>query len=196
MASCKICVDATGQNCFLGNSLDLREFNESLRNIALYGYFQGGRPLDRLVPNPDPKHNGNIFVAATESGWIWYIPLGAGRYSVGLVTDSSSSREINRVGRYRFYRHSLDTTQEIAFLLGDAEIESESLHTLSDWSYICRKFHGPGYLMVGDAAAFIDPILSTGVHLAMNGALGAAVAINTSLSDSVLTGQAMQWYEE
>ena len=196
VASCQICVDATGQNCFLGNSLDLREFNESLRNIALYGYFQGGRPLDHLVPNPDPKHNGNIFVAATESGWIWYIPLGGGRYSVGLVTDGSSSREINRVGRYRFYRHSLDTTQEIAFLLGDAEIESESLHTLSDWSYICRQFHGPGYLLVGDAAAFIDPILSTGVHLAMNGALGAAVAINTSLSDSDLTGHAMQWYEE
>ena len=146
VASCEFCVDATGQNCFLGNSLDLREFNESLRNIALYGYFQGGRPLDHLVPNPDPKHNGNIFVAATESGWIWYIPLGGGRYSVGLVTDSSSSREINRVGRYRFYRHSLDTTQEIAFLLRDSEIESESLHTLSDWSYICRKFHGPGYL--------------------------------------------------
>ena len=196
VASCQVCVDATGQNCFLGNSLDLREFNESLKNIALYGYFQGGRPLDQLVPNPDPKHNGNIFVAATESGWIWYIPLGSGRYSVGLVTDGSSSREINRVGRYNFYRNSLDSTEEIAFLLRDAEIESESLHTLSDWSYICRKFHGPGYLMVGDAAAFIDPILSTGVHLAMNGGLGAAVAINTSLSDSGLTGQAMQWYEE
>lgn len=196
VANCQICVDATGQNCFLGNSLDLREFNESLRNIALYGYFQGGRPLDHLVPNPDPKHNGNIFVAATEAGWIWYIPLGSGRYSVGLVTDGSSSREINKVGRYNFYRNSLESTEEIAFLLGDAEIESESLHTLSDWSYICRKFHGPGYLMVGDAAAFIDPILSTGVHLAMNGALGAAVAINTSLSDSGLTGHAMQWFEE
>ena len=196
VANCQICVDATGQNSFLGNSLDLREFNESLRNIALYGYFQGGRPLDQLVPNPDPKHNGNIFVAATESGWIWYIPLAGGRHSVGLVTDGSSSREINRVGRYNFYRNSLESTEEIAFLLGDAEIESESLHTLSDWSYICRRFHGPGYLMVGDAAAFIDPILSTGVHLAMNGALGAAVAINTSLSDWGLTGQAMQWYEE
>ena len=196
VANCQICVDATGQNCFLGNSLDLREFNESLRNIALYGYFQGGKPLDHLVPNPDPKHNGNIFVAATEAGWIWYIPLGHGRYSVGLVTDGSSSREINRVGRYNFYRNSLDSTEEIAFLLGDAEIESESLYTLSDWSYICRKFHGPGFLMVGDAAAFIDPILSTGVHLAMNGALGAAVAINTSLGDAGLTGQAMQWYEE
>ena len=196
VASCQFCVDASGQSSLLGNSLELREFNESLRNIALYGYFQGGRPLSDLVPNPDPKSNGNIFIAATEAGWIWYIPLGGGRYSVGLVTDGSSSGEINRVGRYKFYRDSLDSTREIAFLLEDAQIESESLYTLSDWSYICRKFYGPGYLLAGDAAAFIDPILSTGVHLAMDGGRQAALAINTSLSDADLTGQAMQWYEE
>ena len=75
-------------------------------------------------------------------------------------------------------------------------MEAGSLRTQSDWSYICRKFQGPGYLLVGDAACFIDPILSSGVHLAMDGAVKAALAINTFLREPELADQAMQWYEE
>ena len=190
-----ICVDASGQNCILGDKMGLRDFNESLRNIAVYSYFQGGKPLGDLVPDLNSESNGNIFVAANEIGWVWYIPLGDDRYSVGLVTQGANSREINRAGRSKYYRDSLDATPEIAHLLREARMESDSVYSQSDWSYICRKVQGPGYLLVGDAAAFVDPILSTGVHLAMDGALKAALAINTSLTDAQLTDRAMEWYE-
>ena len=191
-----ICVDASGQNSILGDKMGLRNFNESLRNIAVYSYFQGGKPLRDLVPDLNPRSNGNIFVAANEIGWIWYIPLGNDRYSVGLVTEGANSREINRAGRAKYYRDSIDATPEVAHLLREAHMESDSIYSQSDWSYICKKMQGPGYLLVGDAAAFVDPILSTGVHLAMDGALKAALAINTSLTDADLTDRAMQWYEQ
>ncbi len=191
-----ICVDASGQNCLLGDKMGLRNFNESLRNIAVYSYFEGGKPLRDLVPDLNPQSNGNIFVAANDIGWIWYIPLGDGRYSVGLVTEGANSREINRAGRAKYYRDSIDATPEVAHLLREARMESDSIYSQSDWSYICKKMQGPGYLLVGDAAAFVDPILSTGVHLAMDGALKAALAINTSLTNAALTDRAMDWYEQ
>lgn len=191
-----ICVDASGQNCILGDKMGLRNFNESLRNIAVYSYFQGGKPLRDLVPDLNSRSNGNIFVAANDIGWIWYIPLGNDRYSVGLVTEGANSREINRAGRAKYYLDNIDATPEVAHLLRDAQMESDSIYSQSDWSYICERMQGPGYLLVGDAAAFVDPILSTGVHLAMDGALKAALAINTSLTDAKLTDRAMDWYEQ
>ena len=195
-ASCRISVDASGQNSFLGRDLRLRKLNQSLRNIALYTYFEGGRPLLDLVPDLPPEDRGNVFVATNEVGWFWYLPQGGQRYGVGLVTYASRSREINKVGHTKFYLDNLDATPEIKFLLEDAHRESDTISVQSDWSYVCSKVQGPGYLLVGDAAAFVDPILATGIDLAMEGAFKGALAINTSLSTPKWADQAMQWYEE
>ena len=196
VVSSRFCVDASGQGAILGRSMRFRRFNRPLRNIALYAYFRGGKPLVEYVHDLSPQSQGNIFVVTVDIGWIWYIPLGDTLFSVGLVTDASLAQGINQEGRRKFYLDTLAATPEISFLLRDAHIESESLYTQSDWSYICRSFQGPGYLLVGDAACFVDPILSTGVTLAMDGGLQAALAINTALSDPQLTNWVMNWYEE
>ena len=196
VASCRICVDASGQNSLLGRNLELRRANPQLRNIAVYGYFRGGKTVRDLNPELGANNAGNILIAANDVGWIWYIPLADNRVSVGLVTDAAHSAEINRIGREEFYLDSIANTREIALLVEDAQMEPGPLRTQSDWSYICRRFQGPGYLLVGDAACFIDPILSSGVHLAMDGAVKAALAINTFLGDPELADPAMQWYEE
>ena len=195
-ASCRICVDGSGQNSLLGRNLELRRANPQLRNVAVYGYFRGGKTVRDLDSELGINNAGNILIAANDVGWIWYIPLADNRVSVGLVTDAARSAEINRTGREKFYLDSIANTPEIALLLKEAQMEAGSLRTQSDWSYICRKFQGPGYLLVGDAACFIDPILSSGVHLAMDGAVKAALAINTFLREPELADQAMQWYEE
>ncbi len=195
-ASCRICVDASGQNSLLGRNLELRRPNPQLRNIAVYGYFRGGKSVRDLDSDLGNNNAGNILITANDVGWIWYIPLADDRVSVGLVTDAARSAEINRVGREKYYLESIANTPEVALLLKEAQMEAEPIRTQSDWSYICRKFQGPGYLLVGDAACFIDPILSSGVHLAMDGAVKAALAINTFLGEPELADQAMQWYEE
>ena len=195
-AACRICVDASGQNSFLGRDLGLRKLNPSLRNIALFTYFEGGKSILDLVPDLSPEDRGNVYVATNEVGWFWYLPQGGDRYGVGLVTDAAHSSEINRVGRTRFYLDLIDATPEIKYLLKDARMESDSVDTQSDWSYVCSRVQGPGYLLVGDAAAFIDPILASGIDLAMEGALKAAFAINTLLSTRKWADQAMPWYEK
>jgi flavin-dependent halogenase len=193
---CHFCVDASGQSALLGTARKLRKFNQTLRNFAMYSYFRNGKSAVEIVPGLQNRDRGNIFVVAMEKGWIWYIPLGGKRYSVGVVTHASLARELNKENRLKFYQNCLDSTPQIKYLLSEAEIETTSLYTQSDWSYVCDSFKGPGYLMVGDAACFVDPILSTGVDLAMEGAFKAALAINTALKQPEITEQAMQWYEE
>jgi flavin-dependent dehydrogenase len=196
IALCQLCIDASGQSSLLGSHLNLRQFNPALRNIALFAHFQGSKSVVELLTSLSPRDAGNIFIVATKVGWIWYIPLRGGRFSVGLVTAAGSSNQINKLGRKSFYLKTLAGTPEIAFLLEGARMETESVSTISDWSYICRSFRGPGFLLSGDAACFVDPILSTGVDLAMEGALKAAFAINTALSTPELGDRAMEWYEE
>ena len=156
---------------------------------------KGGKSILDLVPDLAPEDRGNVYVVSNEVGWFWYLPQGGDRYGVGLVTDAAHSSEINRVGRTRFYLDLIDATPEIKYLLKDAHMEADSVDTQSDWSYVCSRVQGPGYVLVGDAAAFIDPILASGIDLAMEGALKAAFAINTRLSNRKWADQAMPWYE-
>lgn len=194
--SCHFCVDASGQSSLLGSAFKLRHFNQSLRNIALYNYFKGGKSAVEIIPELRSQDKGNIFVVATDMGWIWYIPLGGDYYSVGFVTHVSVSGDLSKENRLKFYLDNVFAVPQLQYLLKDAKMESDTLYTQSDWSYICERFHGPGYLLVGDAACFVDPILSTGVDLAMEGAFKAAIAINTSLENPCMTDEAMKWYEE
>jgi len=194
--SCRFCVDASGQSALLGTSMKWRKFNQTLRNFALYTYYRGGKSAVELVPDLKPRDAGNIFVVAMERGWIWYIPLGSGRFSVGVVTHGSLARELNKENRLQFYLDCLNSTPQIRYLLSEAERETSTLYSQSDWSYVCDSFKGPGYLLAGDAACFVDPILSTGVDLAMEGAFKAAIAINTLLDEPELTEQALCWYEK
>jgi flavin-dependent dehydrogenase len=195
-ARARYCVDASGQAALLGSLKKLRKFNQTLRNFALYTYFRRGKPATEILPELKERDKGNIFVVAMEKGWIWYIPMGDDRYSVGVVTHSTLAKNLKKENRFDFYMNCLHSTPQIKYLLSEAEIETTSLYSQSDWSYVCDSFKGPGYLMVGDAACFIDPILSTGVDLAMEGAFKAALALNTALSTPDLAEQAMDWYEE
>ena len=195
-ATCRICVDASGQNSFLGRDLGLRKLNPLLKNVALYTRFQGAKSVVDFVPDLTPDDRGNIFVVGCDAGWFWYIPLADDLHSVGLVTDAAKSGAINRIGRKEFFLEAVEATPEIAYMLKEARMESDSIQTQSDWSYICSKVQGPGYVLAGDAAAFIDPILSTGVDLAMESGLKSALAINTSFNNPKLADQAMAWYED
>ena len=195
-ATCRFCVDASGNTAFLGTRTRSREFNPNLRNIALYGYFRDGRPVTDLVEDLDSRDAGNIFIVAVDRGWLWYIPLGNALYSVGLVTDASLASAINTVGRSTYLLQAVKGCPELCFLTENAKLDPDTVRTQSDWSYICSQFYGPGYLLVGDAACFVDPILSTGVSLAIEGAFKAALALNTSLEFPKLESRALRWYDE
>lgn len=169
-------VDASGQGGLLARQLGLREWDPFFRNLAVYGYFHGARRL----PEPDET---NIFIEAYSQGWLWTIPLHTGLASVGAVVDSEHGQEgIRRSGPHGFLMAQLSLGPATADLLSEANLSSET-RVVRDWSYVCQRLAGPGYVLVGDAACFVDPLFSSGVHLALMSGVLAAAHVTSSLSD-------------
>lgn len=188
-------IDATGQDALFGRVFRTRQYNTALRHVAFYGHWSGGRDLDDVLGSEDTKDAGNILIVTVPDGWIWHIPIAHTMRSVGVVTDPEAVAGLSAASRTAYYLAQVRACPEIAALLEGGEWVSERVEALSDWSFFCSRFAGPGFMQVGDAACFIDPILSTGVTLAVNGALRAARAIRTGRSAPWLQNMAMDWYE-
>ena len=182
-------VDASGQGGLLSRQLGLRQWDEFFRNLAVYGYYQGG---DRL---PAPDH-GNILIESQPAGWLWHIPLRDGWASVGAVVDAETGqRGIRELGPRRFLESQVAAAPRLAEMLASARFVSGP-EVLRDWSYRCQSLHGPGYILVGDAGCFIDPLFSSGVHLALTSATLAAAAVTSALEDPAIAGPAGQVYQQ
>ena len=182
-------VDASGQGGLLSRQLGLRQWDDFFRNLAVYGYYQGG---DRL-PAPD---DGNILIESQPAGWLWHIPLRNGWASVGAVVDAETSQQgIRELGPQRFLESQVAVAPRLAEMLKSARFVSGP-EVLRDWSYRCQSLHGPGYILVGDAGCFIDPLFSSGVHLALTSATLAAAAVTSALDDPSIAGPAGQVYQQ
>ena len=182
-------VDASGQNGLLGRQLDLRRWDESFRNLAVYAYYRGA---ERLPPPADT----NIFIESYAHGWLWTIPLHTGQSSVGAVVDQRIGEEqVRELGLERFLDQQLAQAPHTARMLSNASRVSGPF-IVKDWSYACDNIAGDGYVLAGDAACFIDPLFSSGVHLAlMSGVLAAAYA-TTALRNPEMGPEAARVYQE
>lgn len=186
-AKCRLLVDASGQAHILARQFDLIEWHDDLRNIAVWTYFQGG---DRFAGN----RAGDILTESRPNGWFWFIPLHDNTVSVGYVTPIDEYKKSGK-SLEELYRSELDSAEEVKRLTAGAT-QVSAFRNIRDWSYTCRRFYGPGWALVGDAAAFIDPLLSTGVTLAMRGAQGAAEAIDASLKNPESEERNLGQYEK
>ena len=171
-ASCRLVVDGSGQGGLLGRTLGLRRWDTFFQNLAVYAYFEGAQPL----PPPDAT---NIFIESYPHGWFWNIPLHTGQASIGVVVDSNNGQEeIQKLGPEQFLREHIAQAPKAAAMLRNATMVSGPF-VVKDWSYTCEPMVGDGYILVGDAACFVDPLFSSGVHLAlMGGVMAAALAVS------------------
>ncbi|MET7425491.1 tryptophan 7-halogenase [Dactylosporangium sp. NPDC005555] len=172
-------VDASGNRSRIHQNVrGERLYSDFFRNIALFGYFEGGKRL----PAPD---SGNILCAAFDEGWIWYIPLSDTLTSVGAVISREHAAKLQG-DQEEALRGFIDRCEIVKGFLSDATRVTEGtygeIRTRKDYSYTNSTFWRPGMLLVGDAACFIDPVFSTGVHLATYSGLLAARSINTVLA--------------
>jgi flavin-dependent dehydrogenase len=182
-------VDASGQQGLLGRKLSLRRSDEKFRNLAIYAYYEGAERL----PAPDET---NILVEAYSEGWTWVIPLHTGQTSVGFVMDSKAAQEaIAASGAERTYDDQLSRTARARELVRNGSRASQ-VYVIRDWSYVSEHIAGDGYAMVGDAACFIDPLFSTGVHLAMTAGVMGAAYVTTALKDPEMRMEAGHEYQE
>ncbi len=166
----RLVVDASGQAALLARQTGARQWDSFFRNLAVYAYF------DRVTPLAPPDEN-NIFIEAYPHGWFWTIPLHNGWSSVGAVVDNAVGGEgIRRLGARGFLSAQLAQAPHTASRLRDAGWAAGP-RVVRDWSYSATQTAGPGYVISGDSACFVDPLFSSGVHLAlMSGVMAAAYA--------------------
>ncbi|MFI1996544.1 tryptophan 7-halogenase [Actinoplanes sp. NPDC020271] len=185
-------VDASGNTGRLhGFAGGRREYSEFFRSVALFGYFEGGKRL------PAP-YSGNILSAAFGSGWFWYIPLSDTLTSVGAVVRREEAARIQGDPEVAL-RGLIDECPLIRDYLAGATRVTEGqygkLRVRKDYSYLNTVFWRPGMALIGDAACFVDPVFSSGVHLATYSALLASRSINSVLAGKVDEKSAFDEFE-
>lgn len=179
-----IVIDASGQRCLVGRTFGLTSDVGDLKATATYAYYDGAGG----VPGPLGRHVQ--LVVTIPDGWAWFIPVSATRTSVGVVVRERARMEPDRFDR-------LLEEAELPLAGSEAVVEDENrLRFAKDWSFAHSRMAGPGWLLVGDAACFVDPILSGGVDFAIRGACNAALAILTSLRDPEQAATAFERYEK
>lgn len=178
---CEFLADCSGQSGFLSRFKKVREYNPELKNVAAYAYYKGAPWKYRFTGHPDKT---KIFICSTDRGWFWYIPISSDIVSVGFVTSQTQLKS-SGLGAEELFEEELSRCEEIAPLLKGArraenfDGSGQDFFVLNDWSYLNVAASGPGWLAAGDAAVFVDPILSSGVTLAHLGAHRAAYTVLT-----------------
>jgi flavin-dependent dehydrogenase len=168
-------VDASGRDAFLSARRKLRRRNEQHQSAAIFGHYRGAEQRAG-------EDAGNISIYRFEHGWMWMIPLPGDVMSVGAVCRPDYLKQ--RKGRtVEFLLDTLKLSPALWQRVGHAELIDNEVRVTGNYSYDSMQMGGPGWVLVGDAFAFLDPVFSSGVYLAMSGAEQAAAAVDQSLRE-------------
>ena len=170
----KFLVDATGRDTLLANHFKCKERNPRHNSSALYGHFTGAKRLAG-------KLEGNITIMWFDHGWFWFIPLADGTTSIGAVCWPYYLKSRHKKPLPAFFRDTIALCPELAQRLEGAELVDDAVYATGNYSYSSSRSSGERYLMLGDAYAFIDPVFSSGVYLAMQSGFDGADVIATAL---------------
>lgn len=179
-ARCRFVADASGRDAFMGRRTGARHAHRDLNNVAVFSHFLkvGRRP---------GKDEGDIVIALLPQGaWAWVIPFKGERTSVGVVCSSEVFQA--GVAPAEFLGQRLLGCPRLRDYMARAERCAE-VSVVSNYSHHCETFTGDRWLLVGDAAAFLDPIFSSGVHVATQSAELAAEAIAEAARGNHTLGQ-------
>ena len=159
--SARFLVDASGRDTLLASRLGLKRIDKQNNTAAIFGHF-------RKIPQQAGDKAGMITVHLFEHGWFWVIPLPDNVTSVGVVGTQALFK--SRKGKLdAIFAHAVDQCPSLARDMTNAE-PLGPLVACADYSYDSRSYVGDRYILVGDAAAFIDPLFSSGVMMAMSSA--------------------------
>ncbi len=168
-------VDASGRDAFLARKRKLKRKNMEHQSAAIFGHYRGAerRPGDDA---------GNISIYNFAYGWMWMIPLPDGVMSVGAVCRPEYLKQ--RKGSARdFLQETLQQSPALWQRLQGAELIGDEVRVTGNYSYDSDCMGGPGWVLIGDAFAFLDPVFSSGVYLAMSGAEQAVAVVDQALRE-------------
>ena len=180
-------VDASGRDTLLAGQMSLKQRNPKNNTAAVFGHFTGARRLPG-------RAEGNISIVWFDHGWFWFIPLVDGTTSVGAVCPAQVFKARNTTDLSAFLMSLIAEAPEIADRLKDAQLVGPAVAT-GNYSYSSVQLTGRNHLLVGDACAFIDPVFSAGVYLAMSTAFFGADAVDTCLRQPQRAQRALRGYD-
>jgi len=165
-------VDASGNAALLRRALNVPiDEPTTLRNIAIWDYWQNADWAVEIGVG-----GTRIQVMSLGWGWLWFIPMGPTRTSLGLVVPASYYKE-SGLRPEELYNKAIREEPRIAGLLKNATAEGR-LEATKDWSHLAANHYGPNWFLVGECAGFADPILSAGVTMAQVSARQLAYTIS------------------
>ncbi len=172
----RVVVDATGQSALVARGRKLRVIEPRLRNASFFTHYEGARLDDGIDAGVTI-----IFHTRERRSWFWFIPLPEARVSVGVVGAVDHMIRGRASDPGRVFEEELDRCPALSERLTGARRVME-VKAIRDFSYRSRAVAGDGWVLVGDAYGFIDPIYSTGVFLALASGEMAADAIHEALA--------------
>ena len=166
-------VDASGRDTFLASRFQIKHKNPQHNSVAVYGHFKN-------VRRNEGEDEGNIIIFWFEHGWFWFIPLQDGVTSIGMVTWPYFMKTRAERSLQEFLLDGIGQCPPLAERMAAARL-TDVIEATGNYSYSCERNHGRNYVLLGDAYAFIDPVFSSGVMMAMQGSFDAADAIDSWL---------------
>ncbi len=173
-----VIIDASGRDSLIARKLGWRKPLPELNKISHFTHFKGAfrrNPSDIITFGHVIEGSVTTDIHTIEGGWIWYIPLNNDITSVGVVLDTRYSKKIG-LSPQSCFENAISNSICVSDWLKEATQIME-VKTISSIGYLNEHFHGDGFLLVGDASMFVDPVFSAGVTLAMRSGVFAADAI-------------------
>lgn len=178
-------LDCSGRSGVIA-SPELRVHDQSNATVALAGVWRSNTG----APPAEPY----TLVESYRDGWAWSMPVSDARRCLTMMIDPRRTELLRGQGRRRLYLAELEKTREARHLVADARLEGDiSGHTASQ--YTASRFAGDGFLLVGDAGSFIDPLASAGVKKALASAWLAAVVVHTCISTPGMRDVALEFFD-
>ncbi|HNB51242.1 MAG TPA: NAD(P)/FAD-dependent oxidoreductase [Anaerolineales bacterium] len=183
-----IVVDATGRQTLLGRQLGVKKKDPIFNQYAVHAWFENvnrgsGGSADHI----------HIYFLPVERGWVWQIPINETVTSMGVVAEKEEFKKANKDVEAYFYAQ-VETNLNLKEAMRDA-VRVNEFRTEGDYSYSMTKFAGDGYVMIGDAARFVDPIFSSGVSVALYSAKYASDQIKLALEQQNFSEEILKPYE-
>jgi FADH2 O2-dependent halogenase len=168
--SCKVVVDASGRHTLLGNQLRLKKTDPLFNQYAAHAWFEN---VDR--GNDASRDHVHIYFLPVERGWVWQIPITDDVTSMGVVTEKEVFKQ-SRMDLDAYFNTHIQTNMNLTRAMRNARRVND-FKIEGDYCYSMTKFVGDGFVLIGDAARFVDPIFSSGVSIALYSAKFAAERI-------------------
>ena len=160
-------IDASGRDAFVGKQKKMRHTNPDLNNVAVFAHYTG------VKRNPGRDEGDIIIGLLPEKAWTWIIPFKGEKTSVGIVCSSHVFKGGTDLAEY--LSSGLSASPRVRGYMENSERCSE-VTVISNYSHTCETLVGKRWILAGDAALFLDPIFSSGVHV---GQMSATLAVDT-----------------